>query len=189
MANMVVCVARFGYPTMTPCRRMWDPGAVKGFEQPIKNKNPNMQKSLLGIKPKYGQRQLFVQVPRYMYIYIYMLKVTKFCAKKGRSKAEGCSWSSGTGLPRVTLWRGWKPCALENQYMVICMCIDTMCVYILYYIYIYMHDITIHTIYIYILYIYTFICVQNISLCSGSNSYQYLFVTPHSNPIHSSISE
>ena len=25
------------------------------------------QKSLLGVKPKYGQRQLFVQVPRYMY--------------------------------------------------------------------------------------------------------------------------
>jgi hypothetical protein len=82
MANMVVCVARFGYPTMTPCRRMWDPGAVKGFEQPIKIKNPNMQKCLLGIKPKYGQRQLFVQVPRYMYIYIYA-KSNKILCQKG----------------------------------------------------------------------------------------------------------
>ena len=70
----------------------------------------------------------------------YMLKVTEVCAKKGRSKAEGCSWSSGTGLPWGHTLKG-KPCAVENLSMVICICIDTficMCVYV----YIYIHTQT-----------------------------------------------
>ena len=81
----------------------------------------------------------------------YMLKVTEVCAKKGRSKAEGCSWSSGTGLPWGHTLKG-KPCALGNRYMVICIYKDTFTVYI----YIHIHIYTLHNKYIYI-YVYIYI--------------------------------